>query len=116
MQHAPDVTLPRTAADAIALWDSGKPVPAFRVESEGANQNDIWAEAFDSLRDRIQPIGKLSLSVRETTVAREIAKAAAGHGYAKMVQNQLTGGGEPIFVTTLALPAVVDQANPGIAP
>lgn len=106
MQHAPEVTLPRTAADALGLWEAGKPVPAFRVESEGASQPSIWEWAFEliSRGNGLMPGARAAgclLTARERAVAQEIAKACTlkDRTYAQMVQIQLAGGGEPIFVT-----------------
>lgn len=119
-QHDPDVTLPRTAADALKLWDAGERVPAFRVESEGASQNDIWAVAFDAVASRGADPVKTDLTTRELIVASELFIAMRGHGFAKMVQNNLHGAGEPIFVQRplhagdVSKPAAGDDgANPG---
>ena len=119
MQHESNVTLPRTAADALALWDAGQPVPAFRVESEGAAQSAIWAVAFEVI-SRIgsnkPPVVNVGISTREALIALEIVKSLTSktvNPYARMVQIQLTGGGEPIFVQKPAPAAIVDGANPG---
>lgn len=119
MQHAPDVTLPRSAADALALWQDGKPVPAFRVASEGASQLDIWTLAFAMLDARNIGLGvkfplpaNPRLSAAESKIALEITKAAIGHGYARMLQINLAGGGEPIFVQKPR--AINDDANPSM--
>jgi hypothetical protein len=102
LQHAPNVTLPRTAADALKMWDAGEPVPAFRVESEGASQQDIWAFAFDLMRLGRRAVNEgarsVNLNGREEQIAWEIFRSAAGHGFAGMVQTNLHGDGHPIFV------------------
>lgn len=129
MQHAPNVTLPRTVADALALWHNHQQVPAFRVESQGASQPDIWAAAFAYMDAAVISRRPDALSDRELAIALQLAENArdvkivrrvnvGGHGYAKMVQINLAGGGEPIFVnkadvTKPTTPAAGDGANPG---
>jgi len=85
---------PKTAAEALALWDSGQPVPAFQVESEGADQEEIYALAFELLRIGI--IGKemtseagTSLTDRERAVAYSIAQVAKDKGWAIMVASHV---------------------------
>jgi hypothetical protein len=85
----------RTAKDALAAWDSGNPLTVFEVESEGADQRAIWTAAFELIRAAAAgPQGNLAaantafdpLSLRERIMCGEIAKAATGHGWAKMLQ------------------------------
>jgi len=120
MQHGPEVSLPRTPADALKLWDAGQKVPAFRVTSEGAAQSHIWQAAFELIRGEPEgyvPPAQMPLSYGEQETARQLVTAMCGHGYAGMVQIQLNGGGEPIFVQRpTVLPAglvINDGANPG---
>jgi hypothetical protein len=94
----------RTAQDALEAWDAGEPLTVFEVESEGASQQAIWAVAFDYMSTEVPPQGAseseqleavarlvedakaASLTRREAIVAAEVAKAAIGHGWAKMLQ------------------------------
>jgi len=41
---------PGTASEALELWDKGKPLRAFRVNSDGIAQDKIYAAAFEILR------------------------------------------------------------------
>jgi hypothetical protein len=81
--------MPYSAEDALALWDSGGDVPAFRVESEGASQDDIYAAAFDMLRGAILAAPVTTLTQRERDAALSIAHVANLKGWAVMVQTHI---------------------------
>jgi len=81
---------PKTAAEALALWDSGEPVPAFQVESEGAEQEKIYALAFELLRGKeMTSEAGVSLTERERAVAYSIAQVAKSKGWAVMVASHV---------------------------
>ena len=95
----------RTVQDAIDSWDRGEALTVFAVETQGAPQQAIWELALECLRD--WPKGfqhveaawvngieaRMSLEQhappllpRECEVAREIATAAHGHEWVKLLQ------------------------------
>jgi hypothetical protein len=81
---------PKTAKEALELWDSGAPVPAFQVESEGADQDEIYALAFELMRGAEIPSGSgPALTDREREVAYSIAKVAQDKGWAIMVASHV---------------------------
>jgi hypothetical protein len=102
--------MPKTAADALALWDVGEAVPAFRVEEEESEQEAIYAAAFELIRDG-QLVGGApmfgtlgssefaascaanKLSDREVDVAHSIAYVAIKDGWAKMVLSHTSYSG-----------------------
>jgi hypothetical protein len=82
---------PKTASEALELWDAGTTLQAFHVDTEGADQVEIWGAAFEILR-KVQLAGKpdqiprdLKLSDREHSVALSIAIVAAEKGWAAMM-------------------------------
>lgn len=100
-----NATIIRTAQDALAAWDRGEALTVFEVETQGAPQEATWALALECLRDwpkgfkTVEPAwvqaieermaleqGAPALLPRECEVAREIATAANGHGWVKMLQ------------------------------
>ena len=93
--------LPRTAEEAVELWDKGEPLAAFEVESEGAHQQEIYAHAIELLRrgrivDRapVFPIiaPPADFTKREKDTAQSIAYVALLKGWAAMVAQHLAGG------------------------
>ena len=86
-------SIPRTAAAALELWDAGKPVPAFQVESEGASQEEIYGFAFELLRDDTT-VGDApaTLSDRERAIAYSIASVARSKGWAMMLKQHIGPG------------------------
>jgi hypothetical protein len=115
---------PKTAKDALALWDAGEPVPAFRVEAEDSEQEAIYAVAFElirngqdqlptpdntlvSLTDRRESFTAAqlelfnSLSVREFHVAHSIAFVALKNGWAATLRQHI---GEHIPAITVQKP------------
>jgi hypothetical protein len=83
---------PNTAKEALALWDEGKTLRAFRVNSEGSSQEEIYAAAFDMIRDtNVAPsAAKLpdhkTLNKIEHESAHSIAFVAMRQGWSSMVQ------------------------------
>lgn len=85
---------PHTAADALKAWDAGTPLRAFRVNSDGASQDKIYAAAFDILRRwdperQTMPGDYPHLSRREFDSAFSIAFVARERGWARMVQEHI---------------------------
>ena len=93
--------LPFTAKDALALWDEGKPLRAFRVASEGSTQDQIYAAAFEMIRE-----GELAgsardfegLTVLEAQSAHSIAFVANRNGWANMVQSHVHANSPEITI------------------
>lgn len=85
--------IPRTAADALALWDEGKPVPAFQVETEGASQDHIYGFAFELIRatltEKGDPADSPTLNDRERGVAYSISQVALSKGWAAMLRQHV---------------------------
>jgi hypothetical protein len=82
---------PVTAADALKLWDAGEPIGAFLVEATADRQTEIYAAAFDLLRNAFDPQSEghdhSHLSDRDREVAQSIAHVAAVRGWARMVSD-----------------------------
>jgi hypothetical protein len=91
----PTGAIPRTAQDALALWDAGKPVPAFHVESEGSSQDDIYGFAFALIRGGGSEPADVSatdfpmLNDRERGVAYSLAQVAQSKGWAMMLRQHI---------------------------
>lgn len=100
------VSMPFTAKDALDLWDSGQPIPAFQVEADPERQQAVYAVAFELIRRGnfpenitvlsaeeltalFEPIDPFSLSRREKEVAHSIAQVAKKSGWAKMVSQHV---------------------------
>jgi hypothetical protein len=82
--------MPLTAKDALALWDSGKPVPAFQVETLPERQTEVYAAAFEVIRKgESYDLASTDLSDREIDVANSIAHVAKESGWAKMVSQHI---------------------------
>lgn len=84
--------LPFTAKDALAIWDEGKPLLAFRVNSEGATQEAIYAAAFEMIREGDLPGSARDydgLTIIEAQSAHSIAFVALRNGWAQMVQGHI---------------------------
>jgi CRISPR/Cas system-associated endonuclease Cas3-HD len=83
-------TMPLTAKAALELWDAGKSVPAFQVETTPERQTEVWAAAFELIRqgDKYDLAGD-DLSDREKDVARSIAHVAKQSGWAKMINQHV---------------------------
>jgi hypothetical protein len=82
--------MPLTAKDALALWDSGKAVPAFQVETAPERQTEVYAAAFEIIRSNNEAyLHGRDLSEREQDVARSIAHVAKESGWAKMVSQHI---------------------------
>jgi len=83
-------TMPVTAKEALALWDKGKPVPAFQVETAPERQSEVYAAAFEMIRaGDIHDLDATDLSDREKDVARSIAHVAKESGWARMVSQHV---------------------------
>lgn len=86
------IGMPLTARDALSMWDSGGPLPAFQVEAAPDRQVEVFAAAFEIIRatedpDTLEKLangGLFGLSDREADVARSIASVAQLNGWAKM--------------------------------
>jgi hypothetical protein len=90
----PDETavLPFTVKDALAAWDEGKPLRAFRVTSEGTTQDAIYAAAFELIREGDLPASARDLdglTIIEAQSAHSIAFVALRNGWAQMVQGHI---------------------------
>lgn len=81
--------IPRTAPQALALWDAGEPVPAFQVESEANEQETIWGAAFDQLAGRETPPPPEKFTARERDVIKSIVFVAKELGWAVMVSRHV---------------------------
>lgn len=105
--------IPRTAHEALELWDKGEAIAAFTVETEGATQEAIYAAAFELIRGgklvkeqkvlqvylQKQDPAKSTLTKRERDVAHSIAYVALLKGWGVMVAQHLAGGKiQPITV------------------
>lgn len=85
--------LPFTVKDALTAWDEGKPLAAFRVNAEGSTQDEIYAAAFEMIRD-----GNLAdsardfdgLTILEAQAAHSIAFVALRNGWAQMVRDHIS--------------------------
>ncbi len=90
--------IPKTAAEALKLWDDHGDVPAFRVEQEDATQEQIYAAAFEHIRASVAPAdaspnlihaASAKLSQREVEVARSIAAVALKFGWRAMLAQHI---------------------------
>lgn len=80
--------LPQTAMEAADAWFRGATLRAFRVNSEGASQEAIYAAAFEMLRDGNLPDSARDfegLTIVEAQSAHSIAFVAQRNGWAAMV-------------------------------
>lgn len=104
---------PKTAQDALTLWDAGEPVPAFPVEAQDSEQEAIYSVAFELLRKfyaeteenyPLKPIGHMTpdelnvlleqtggkkISMREFQAAHSVAFVAVLNGWAKMLRQHI---------------------------
>jgi hypothetical protein len=100
-----EAALPRDAKEALELWDKGEAIAAFEVESEGTIQDEIYAAAFEMIRNGRVVGGQVGgiqrargdlrsgkLSKRELDVAHSIAHVALLKGWAPMVAQHLASG------------------------
>jgi hypothetical protein len=103
---SPAAKIPKTAKEALELWDGMHPVPAFRVETENADQEQVYWAAFECLRTLLSlPESVLGLAVnaivgegltkRESEVALAIAQTARRFGWAKMIEQHTSSGHIP---------------------
>lgn len=108
----------RTVQDALDAWDRGEALTVFEVETQGAPQQAIWELALECLRDwpkgfktvepewvqtingGLNPHLDTKLLPRECETAREIATAANGHGWVKMLQ--IHSGLKPLTIQRAA--------------
>jgi hypothetical protein len=85
-----EATMPLTAKDALALWDSGEAVPGFQVETAPERQTEVYAAAFEVIRQGEKfDLYAEDLSDRERDIARSIAHVAKESGWAKMVSQHV---------------------------
>lgn len=80
--------LPQTVTDALAAWDAGSTLRAFRVNTEGAPQEEIYAAAFEMIREGDLPGSARDyegLTIAEAQSAHSIAFVALRNGWANMV-------------------------------
>lgn len=87
----------RNAEIALKAWDSGEPVAVFRVESEGATQEEIWGAAFESIRDGSYELG--NLSPRERDVVKSILFVSAAKGWASMIESHISPSSPAVTIT-----------------
>jgi hypothetical protein len=93
--------LPFSVKDALAIWDEGKPLQAFRVNADTATQDQIYAAAFEMIRS-----GDLAgsardyegLTVKEAQSAHSIAFVALRDGWARMVHGHIHSNSPAITV------------------
>src|ERR1700732_4407231 len=101
-----EIKIPKTAREALELWDGMHPVPAFRVQTENADQEQVYYAAFECLRTLLTlPEGVLCLAVnvvvgegltkRESDVALGIAQTARRFGWAAMIEQHTASGHIP---------------------
>lgn len=95
-----NAVVPRSAEEAVQLWDAGANISAFHVEAEESEQVAIYAAAFDILAGRELTPG---LSDREIDVAKSIAAVATEKGWGRMVREHIQYTGpratHPIVIT-----------------
>jgi|SRR5215469_3401500 len=89
-----EIFSPITATDALKAWDDKKTLRAFRVESDGMPQDDIYSQAFEMLRkwDPLrQPLHRdfPLMTKREFASAHSIAVVAMNRGWARMVAEHI---------------------------
>lgn len=80
--------MPQTAADALKVWDACQPLSAIQVESEGAEQEDIYDAAFFWIRKNNTELENPmlnSFTLRERVAAHSVAFVAMRVGWAQMV-------------------------------
>ncbi len=82
-------TIPRTAPQALSLWDAGQTVPAFEVESEGNSQETLWGAAFDELAGRERMTPPIPFTKREREVIASIVFVAQKIGWFEMVRRHI---------------------------
>lgn len=89
--------LPFTVKDALAAWDEGKPLRAFRVNAEGSTQDAIYAAAFELIREGKSPQTLADsardfdgLTILEAQAAHSIAFVALRNGWAQMVRDHIS--------------------------
>ena len=81
--------IPRTAPQALSLWDNGESVPAFEVESEANEQETIWGAAFDRLAGRESPAPPQPFTQREKQVIDSIVFVAQKLGWGVMISRHV---------------------------
>ena len=95
---------PTTAIEAMDVWDKGETLRAFRVTSEKATQEEIYAAAFEMIRSgKVAPaFGGLpkhdKLTQVEHASAHSIAFVAVRQGWAAMVQGHIHGNSPEILI------------------
>jgi hypothetical protein len=80
--------LPQTATEAADAWFRGETLRAFRVNSEGASQEEIYAAAFQMIRDGNLPDSARDfegLTIVEAQSAHSIAFVSLRQGWAATV-------------------------------
>jgi hypothetical protein len=82
-------TIPRTARQALAMWDAGEPVPAFEVESETNEQEALWGAAFDKIAGREIVTPAIPFTRRERDVIASIVFVAGKIGWFEMVKRHV---------------------------
>lgn len=99
----PDEKMPKTVTDALKLWDDSHPVTVFRVETEDADQEQIYATAFEymrpgaGLKNLHEVAEKYHLTERERSVALSIANSALRFGWAEMIEQHTASGDIPLI-------------------
>lgn len=93
------VAIPKTCVEALNLWDAKQPVPAFRVEEEDSEQEQIYWAAFEVIRARLLATEATAsmvvggtLSDRERDIALAIANTALRFGWRKMLEMHTDSG------------------------
>lgn len=96
-----NAALPFTVKDALATWDEGKPLRAFRVNTEGSSQDAIYAAAFEMIREGDLPGSARDfegLTILEAQSAHSIAFVALRNGWAQMVQSHIAPNSPEITI------------------
>ncbi len=79
--------MPNTWQEAVELWDAGKALFAFQVESEGATQEELWGLAFTALKDSAAKIE--GVTDREVDVVKSIIHVAKLKLWPQMVSEHV---------------------------
>lgn len=92
------ITMPHTWLKALEIWDSGGPVPAFEVESEGASQDRLWGAAFSILRGEEFMPSPADFTVRETDTVKSIAHVAKLVSWPQMIISHVSATAVAILI------------------
>lgn len=96
--------MPTTAIEALDAWDKGEVLRAFRVSTDGATQDEIYAAAFEMIRrgDIAPAFAELpahdKLTTAEHSSAHSLAFVAVRRGWAAMVQDHIHSSSPEILI------------------